>query len=154
MQQETADELLGLQRHGFLLAIVAVILVAEGDLVVVDVEQPMVRDGHAMGIAADIVQHLLGPGEGAFGVHHPFRLAGRSEMAQQCLPLPQGFQRGKELQLSGVKGFEEIVEEKPAKQTRQDADGQKESGTAGDPLRAVRRQAPTGDHTVQVGMVL
>jgi hypothetical protein len=31
----------------------------------------MVGDGHAMGVAAQILQHVFGAAEGAFGVDHP-----------------------------------------------------------------------------------
>ena len=31
----------------------------------------MVGDGHAMGVAAEILQHIFGAAEGTFQVHHP-----------------------------------------------------------------------------------
>jgi len=40
--------------------------------VVVDIDQAVVGDGHAMRISAHVIKHLLRPGEGAFGVDHPF----------------------------------------------------------------------------------
>ena len=40
----------------------AIILVAECDFAAVDVQQAIIGDGHAMGIATHVVQHLLGAG--------------------------------------------------------------------------------------------
>ena len=63
MQQEAADKLFGLQRHRLLPGIVAIILVAECDLALSDVQEPIIGNGHAVGITADVVQYLLGTGE-------------------------------------------------------------------------------------------
>src|SRR5215472_5970499 len=72
VQEETADELVRIQRHRLLLAIMTIILVAECDLAVIDVQQAIIGDGHAMCVTADVVQNLLGPGKRTLGVHHPF----------------------------------------------------------------------------------
>ena len=47
----------------------------------------------------------------------------------------------------------EPFEEEPAEETRQHAHGQEEAGLAGDPARAVRRQAAAGNDDVDVRMV-
>ena len=60
------------KRHRLLLVVVAIVLPAETDLTVLDVEQAIVGDGDAVGIAADVVEHLLGSGERALGIDHPF----------------------------------------------------------------------------------
>ena len=44
----------------------------EPDLAVVEVDQPMVREGDAVGASPDIVEHLTRAGEWALGIHHPF----------------------------------------------------------------------------------
>ena len=44
---------------------------AKGDLAIGKGHQAMVGDGHAMGVAAQILEHVLGAAEGAFGVDHP-----------------------------------------------------------------------------------
>src|SRR5205807_4243365 len=80
MQEEAANELLGVKRHRLLLAFVTIILVTEADLLVVNVQQAIVGNGHAVRIAAYIVQHLLGSGERAFGVDYPLRLASGSQI--------------------------------------------------------------------------
>ena len=48
-----------------------VVLVAEGDVVVVDSDQPVVGDGDAMGVAGQILQDGVGAVEGWLGVNDP-----------------------------------------------------------------------------------
>ncbi len=73
VEQEAADELVGAERHGSLAvgAVAPIILVAEGDAALVELDQPTVRDGDAMSIARQIGEHRFRPGEGRLGVDHP-----------------------------------------------------------------------------------
>ena len=43
----------------------------------------IVRDRHAMSIAPDVIQYLLGSCERPLGVDHPFGLAQRSQVIQE-----------------------------------------------------------------------
>src|SRR5438552_5439904 len=83
MQQEAANELVRLQRPGFLPGLVAIILVAKTDLAVVDVEQAMVGDGHAVGITPQVIQDLFRTPEGWFGVNHPLAFAQRGQILSE-----------------------------------------------------------------------
>lgn len=56
--QEATQELLGGQRHG-LLPGVATVAIAESDGGIVVGEQGVLREGSAMHIAAEVVEHLL-----------------------------------------------------------------------------------------------
>jgi hypothetical protein len=47
------------------------IATTKDDLAIDEGDQPMVGDGHAMGVAAEILQHLFGATEGALQVNHP-----------------------------------------------------------------------------------
>jgi len=44
---------------------------AKDDCVIIRGDQPAVADSDAMGVAAQILIHLLGPAKGPFGVHDP-----------------------------------------------------------------------------------
>ena len=131
----------------------AIILIAECDLAVVDVQQAIIREGHAMRITTDIVQHLLGSGERALGVDHPFDGASGSQVAKEGTTLAQWLQRGKESQFTGVVGLDEIFQKQAAEQTREDPNGQEKSGTAGDPLGPVGREPAARDDTMQMRMM-
>ena len=71
MQEKAADELVCWQGHG--LDAIALASVAEGKahLTVVDIDDAVVGDGHAVGVAPEIVEHLLRSCHGALGIDHP-----------------------------------------------------------------------------------
>ncbi len=49
-----------------------IILPAEGHLAVLQRNKALVGDGHAMGVARQVLQDLLGSSKGWFGIDHPF----------------------------------------------------------------------------------
>jgi hypothetical protein len=82
VQQETANKLLGVEAHWC------------GDChehspggrhaAILEAYQAVIRDRHAVGVAGDVVEHLLGAGERALGIHQP--VVG-IELAQETPPL-------------------------------------------------------------------
>ena len=54
-----------------MLATVGIVLPAKGDALLVEVQQAMIGDGHAMGVAAEIAQHRQGTTEGLLGIDDP-----------------------------------------------------------------------------------
>ena len=62
------------------LVAVAVVLPLEGDHAVFQFEDAPVGDGDAVGVAAEILQDVLGSAEGGFGVDHPFLLLERRQV--------------------------------------------------------------------------
>ena len=71
MQEEAAKELCCEQRRGALLAAAGVVLPAKGNAFPIKRQEPVIGDGDAMGIAAQIAQHFLGSAKGRLGVDHP-----------------------------------------------------------------------------------
>ena len=65
MDQETPDELVGRQRHRLVAGrpFDPIVLVLEGDAVLVGGHEPAIGDRNAVGVARQIAQHLPGPGE-------------------------------------------------------------------------------------------
>jgi hypothetical protein len=70
VKQEAATELGKREREGPRPA-TAVVLVAEGHGLVIDVEQPMVRDRDAVGVAGEVLEHALGTIARRLGVDDP-----------------------------------------------------------------------------------
>src|SRR5271169_537943 len=79
VQEETADELGGVERHALGCGSVHVILPGEGDAGLVASDETVVGNSDTVRVAAQVGEHLLGTGERAFGVHYPFDPAQRSE---------------------------------------------------------------------------
>ena len=75
VQQKAADELIDCERHRFGLPVCSVVLPGEAHLAIGEREEPAVGDSDAMGIAAEIGEHLLWPTEGRLGIDHPVEAA-------------------------------------------------------------------------------
>jgi len=64
VEQEAAQELIDIQSHEPLLVAVGGIAPAEGDVAIGESDEPGVRDSDAMGVGAEIAQHMFGPPKG------------------------------------------------------------------------------------------
>ena len=75
VEHQPPQELDGIERQGAQAVAVRIVFVAEGHLAVLQGHEPVVGDGHAMGIAGEVFQHVLGGLEWLGGVHYPVLLA-------------------------------------------------------------------------------
>lgn len=73
MHQKAPDEFSGRQGHDFDLVAIPVVLPFELNLISFYIEQAVVGDSHAMGVAAHVVEDLLWPGKWFFGIRPPSR---------------------------------------------------------------------------------
>ena len=80
----------------------AVVLVAEADVAVVHVEQPLVGDRHAVPVAADVFEDLWRTGEGPFGVHDPVRVPRGCEMRGKARRISEDVERARDVELTVV----------------------------------------------------
>ena len=152
MEQEAADELFGGEGQGLEAAVMAVVAPAEADLTVLDGEEAVVGDGDAVGVAAEVVEDLVGAGEGALGVDDPLGLAEGLEVAGEGVGIVESGEGVAELEPAGAEGLLEQFEEEAAEQAGEDPDGEEETGAAGDPAVTVGSDAAAGDDAVQVGV--
>jgi hypothetical protein len=88
MEEKAAQEFIERQRHQLLLIMVSGVAPTKGHLAVVERNQSVVGDGYAVGITAEVVEHILRTTEGWFGVDDP--------MFSKQWPEP----RGEDLRLS------------------------------------------------------
>ena len=116
VQQETAHELAGIQRHHLRLSTLAIVLPAKADMVAGERNQPTVGDRHPMRVARQISQNLGRTGKWALGVDHPFASAQRSQIGRKGLWRLQPSERGEELKLAGGVGRLQSLEEQPPEQ--------------------------------------
>src|SRR5439155_24014049 len=87
-----------------------------------------------------VIQHLFWPGKRWFGIDTPFGLLQRSDIGAKLAGVAQFLDRAEELELAGVGGLFEIVQKQSTKPTREQAHGEKETRSAGNP-----RVGPSGD---------
>ena len=59
-------------------------------------QKPMIRDGHAVGIAGQILQHVLWPAKGSLGINHPVFLKQSAQEGCEGLLVRQRLTRTKE----------------------------------------------------------
>jgi len=93
MEQETAQELVRGKGHHPLLIPVRIIFPAEGDLVLVEGHEPVVGNGHAMGVAGQIAQHMLGTTEGWLGIDDPVLAEQWAQEGAEDLLVFEGLER-------------------------------------------------------------
>src|SRR5215472_7037659 len=149
MEQEAPDELVGAERDCAVprLPGASVILVAEGHAALVERDEATVRDGDALGVAGEIGEHRLRPGEGRLGVDEPVLPLERCEMCVEGLAATQVLDLAKEREPALCMGIGEARQEEPPEQTGQYAHWQEEAGFAAHPARPVERYpAARHDH--------
>ena len=88
---------------------------AKSDLAIGEGDQAMVGDGHAMSVAAQIVQHICGATEGTFQVHHPVLSIEWPQPGGEDLGLRKKLQVSLEVELAILESLLESVDELAAK---------------------------------------
>ena len=71
MQKEAAQELSRQQRHFFLFATVRIVLPTKRHALAIEGEKPMIGDGYAMCVAAEISQYLRWAAKCRLRIHNP-----------------------------------------------------------------------------------
>ena len=71
VEQEAAQELLRTEGHHSLLSTVGIIFPSESNLVMLESHEAVVDDGHTMGVAGEIAEHMMGTAEGWLGIDDP-----------------------------------------------------------------------------------
>src|SRR5215471_19554241 len=117
VKEKTTDELLGGKRHGFLLTLMSVVFPLESHLAICDIQQAMVRDRDTVGVASDVIEHLLRASKRSLGIYNPFGFSERRQVAAKFAAVPEFFQAGKELQLAGIERVLKRFQEKAAEQS-------------------------------------
>ena len=152
MQQEAAGELTEREREGPGPA-TAVVLVAEAHDLVIDVEQPMVRDRDTVGVAGKVLEYAFGAVEGWLGIDHPFGAACLMEIADERRRTSVASEAAVQLDASLTERFMELGQELAAEEPAQHADGQEKAGTARTPCASIFGQSTRRHHTVDVRMM-
>ena len=140
--------------HQFLPIVVGRVTPAKGDLVVGQRNQAMVRDGHAVGIAAEILQDVLGSTEGWFGVDDPVFAEERTQPGSEELGMGEGCEFSGQVQLAVREGRLEAGDELATKQAPQYSNGKEEAWVGSNPAGVIAGESAGGNDTVDMGMQL
>jgi hypothetical protein len=114
----------------------------------------MVGDGNAMGVPAEILEHIVGPAEGRFGVDDPVFSEQWSEPGSEDLGLREQSQIAGEVQLVMLKSRLETGDEVAAKHTSEYLNGEKEARARSNLASVIERKAAGGNNAVNMGMKL
>jgi len=154
MQEEAAQELIQGYGHQFLLIVVSRVPPAKGDLAVGQRDQSMVGDGDAVGVTAEILEHILGAPEGWFRVDHPVFAKQRSQPGGEESGLRERRQIPGKVQLASLKGQLESVDELAAKHLAEHGNGEKEARVRSNPAGVIEREPAGGNNAVNMRMNL
>ena len=81
MEQKAADKLLGIEGHGLFAIAIFSISIAQGDFSLIAGEDAIIRQRHAVGVAAEIIEHGLGRTEGFFRIDNPILVVRHVDVA-------------------------------------------------------------------------
>jgi hypothetical protein len=154
MKQEAPRELQGTETEGSDGVSPGVILVAEPHGPVFEGQEAVVGDGHLVGVAGQVLEHLFGSPEGWLGIDDPLFAAGLGQESVEGGLVGQRLQGSVEGQLAALEGLGEKGQKFTPEDPAQDTDREEELGRTGHPACSVQGQAAGGHHAVEVGMVV
>jgi hypothetical protein len=150
MHEETANELDGVNRQGFLRIAVSRIPPSECDVPTFTTHESAIGDGNSVRVASEILQNVFWPAEWAFGINDPsFLFQSLIEEIESCRTTETGKSADQSEFLLAVIACEcsqELVSKPGAKY----ADRKEKALAAMDPSRAIKRKAACRNQAVQV----
>src|SRR4030095_7665371 len=72
VEQEAADEFVGIKGHGLFSVFIFSVPVTEGNVSVTGGDNPIIGERHAVGVAAEVVQHMGRRSKRFFGIDDPW----------------------------------------------------------------------------------
>src|SRR5215472_335091 len=153
VQQETRDELNRIEAHDLDAVFVSGIPPAELHLSVAHAEQSAIRNGNPVGVACQVLQHMVGTAERGLGIDHPLLAAQLGEHGVEACGASQRSQSTGKAQLLVSVSLLEKGQHLAAEQAPQHRHGQQESGAAGDPAGVIQRESARRNQAVQVRMM-
>ena len=153
MQEKASQEFLCGEGHQPLLVAVGVILPAESYLAFGKADKAVIGDGHAMRVARQIMQYMLGAAEGRLGIDYPVVAKECAQERVKGFALCQWPQRAGQTEIPFLKRLLQPGDEFAAEHSTEDFHGQQEGIMRLNPTFMVRGQATGRDYTMDMGMV-
>ena len=152
VEEEAPDEFFGGQGHDLRLVAVPAISKGKRDDSVFDVEDAVVGDGDAVGIAAEVAEDLVGSAERRLGVDDPRFLAKPSDQVVESSLGLESSGLARENERACGKGLAEEVDVLAAEYGRESCDGKEEILRSRNPAVAGLRQGAGWDEAVEMEM--
>ena len=107
-----------------------------------------------MGIAAEILQHVLGSAEGWFGVDDPIFAEERTQPGREELGMGERCEFSGQVQLATLESRSKSRDELATKDAPEYSDGKKEAWVRANPAGVIAGESAGGNDTVDMGMKL
>src|SRR5207248_11421940 len=114
----------------------------------------MVGDGDAVGIAAEVLQDVLGSAEGWFGVDDPIFAEERTQPGSEELGMGEGCEFSGQVQLTAFEGRLQASDELATKHAPQHGDGEEEAWMGSNPAGVIAGESAGGNDAVHMRMKL
>jgi hypothetical protein len=125
---------------------------AKSNLAVRHSDEAVVGDSDAVGIAAEILQHVLGSAEGWFGVDDPIFAKERTQPGSEELGMGERCEFSGEVQLAALESGSKSGDELATKHATQYSNGKEEAGMRSNPAGVIAGESAGGNDTVDMGM--
>src|SRR5437868_15326492 len=109
----------------------------------------MIGDGDAMGVAAEILQHVFGSAEGWFGVDDPIFAEQWTQPGSEELGMGKGCEFSGKVQLTALEGRLQAGDELATKHAPQHGDGEEEAWMGSNPAGVIAGESAGGNDAVQ-----
>src|SRR5207248_4488431 len=114
----------------------------------------MVGDGDAVGIAAEVLQDVLGSAEGWFGVDDPILAEEWTQPGSEELGMGEGCEFSGQVQLTAFEGRLQTGDELAAEHAPQYSNGKEEAWVGSNPAGVIAGESASGNDTVDMRMKL
>ena len=112
----------------------------------------MVGNGDTVGVAAEILEHILGAAEGWLGVDYPVFAKQRSQPGGEEFGLREPRQMPGKVQLASLKRRLEPSDELAAKHLPEHGNGEEEARVRSNPAGVIEREPAGGNNAVDMRM--
>ena len=137
VQEEPAKELFATDRHRPWLTSASVVLPPEGNLAVRNVDDPVIGNGHSVGVAGQVMKNMFWPSEGPLGIDHPVMTKEGAQEGAEGFFIGEVSDASRKGELSVTKGALQAGDELTAKHAAEHFHGEEKSVARADPVWAV-----------------
>ena len=150
MEKKTANEFRSIKSHDSLSIVLSIIPPTKGNRLVIHLDQAMIRDGDAMGVAGQVIEDLLRVSKWRLAINHPLVFPTFFQKPTERVGVRKALRLTFQLEFRFPIRLFETVKEEFAKSPGKDSDGKKEILSGSDPFLAVLGKPTARDHAMEM----